>query len=590
MLARAADPQPYTVTFAKTGDAALDQALNDASRLVDLADKAPAGPSALVARAQEDTGRFATALRSFGYYRGRAVISIAGHPLDDPDLPARLGRAPARPPVDIAVTADLGPQFRLRHIDIQGPAPTGARDWLGLAPGTPALAPEVLAARERLLNALRDQGYALAKVEPPIATLWEDNAVLDIVYPVEAGPRLDLGAIDLRGLGGVDEAFVRRRLRVAPGQRYSPADLDKARRDLLSLGVFASVRAREAEHPDAQGRLPIAFEFTERPPRAASLNAAYSTDLGGSFAASWQHRNLLGSAEQLTLTAGMTQLGGNSTTGVGYDTGAGFLKPDFLARDQSLQANLGGFKQNLTAYDREAIVGGLALNRRFAEHWSASAGLAGEREHVIQQNTAQDYTLLGLPLALKYDDTDSLLDPTRGIRMALEVTPTQPLAGPQTDPFAPVQVSGSGYLDLGTPGRSVLAMRGLLGTVAGALGSRLPPDKRYYAGGSATVRGYKYQSVGPQFPDNTPRGGTSVAAGTLEFRQRILDSYGAVVFVDAGQIDTGSRFTGTWGVGAGTGARYYTPIGTIRLDVAVPVVKLPGGGSFEIYIGLGQAF
>ena len=37
-------------------------------------------------------------------------------------------------------------------------------------------------------------------------------------------------------------------------------------------------------------------------------------------------------------------------------------------------------------------------------------------------------------------------------------------------------------------------------------------------------------------------------------------------------------------------ARYYTPIGPIRLDVAVPLNKLPGGDSFELYVGLGQAF
>jgi translocation and assembly module TamA len=36
--------------------------------------------------------------------------------------------------------------------------------------------------------------------------------------------------------------------------------------------------------------------------------------------------------------------------------------------------------------------------------------------------------------------------------------------------------------------------------------------------------------------------------------------------------------------------RYYTPIGPIRLDVAVPAPRRPGDDAFEIYIGLGQAF
>ena len=119
----------------------------------------------------------------------------------------------------------------------------------------------------------------------------------------------------------------------------------------------------------------------------------------------------------------------------------------------------------------------------------------------------------------------------------------------------------------------------------------LPADKRFYAGGSATVRGYKYQSVGPTFPDGKPQGGTAVAAGTIELRQRILSDYGAVAFVDAGQVAANDwSFPSTWGVGAGVGGRYYTAIGPIRFDVAVPVNKLPKSGSFQVYIGIGQAF
>jgi len=119
----------------------------------------------------------------------------------------------------------------------------------------------------------------------------------------------------------------------------------------------------------------------------------------------------------------------------------------------------------------------------------------------------------------------------------------------------------------------------------------LPPDQRFYAGGSATVRGFRYQSVGPQFPDGKPTGGTAVSAGSVEFRQRILDSYGVVAFVDAGQVTAnGAPFTSSWRVGAGIGARYYTSIGPIRLDVAIPLNREPHGDAFELYIGIGQAF
>ena len=52
----------------------------------------------------------------------------------------------------------------------------------------------------------------------------------------------------------------------------------------------------------------------------------------------------------------------------------------------------------------------------------------------------------------------------------------------------------------------------------------------------------------------------------------------------------GAPLTGTWRIGAGVGVRYYTSIGPLRLDVAVPVNRAPGGDSFAFYIGLGEAF
>jgi translocation and assembly module TamA len=138
---------------------------------------------------------------------------------------------------------------------------------------------------------------------------------------------------------------------------------------------------------------------------------------------------------------------------------------------------------------------------------------------------------------------------------------------------------------------SVIAIRGLVGSVQGATDFDLPPDQRFYGGGSATVRGFRYQSIGPQFVDNTPIGGTSIDAATIELRQRLWGNIGAAAFIDAGQVAEGSApFAGRLEEGAGVGARYYTAIGPIRVDLAVPINPIPHGDSFEIYLGLGEAF
>ena len=64
-----------------------------------------------------------------------------------------------------------------------------------------------------------------------------------------------------------------------------------------------------------------------------------------------------------------------------------------------------------------------------------------------------------------------------------------------------------------------------------------------------------------------------------------------MAFVDAGHVsDSGGLFRGKADVGAGVGVRYYSAIGPLRLDLAVPLTKVPGNDSFQLYIGLGQAF
>ncbi|CAK0741590.1 translocation and assembly module TamA [Gammaproteobacteria bacterium] len=590
-LTYGADPQPYAVDLAKTGNAALDQTLTDSSSLISLRENAPVGPFALVARAQGDLERFTAALNSQGFYKAKIEMRIAGHPLDDPELVDLLTRAPPEPPVAVGISFEIGPLFHLRKIEIRGEVSDQIRDQLALAPGAPALAAAVLAGRERLLGALRDEGHALAKVEEPNALLVPEADALDIAYPVDAGPRVDLGPIRVDGLKDVNESYVRHHLLIADGDPFKPEAIEAARQDLTKTGVFSSVRITAAEAVDGQGRLPIRIDVAERPLHAVSVGADFSTDLGGSFSTTWQHRNLFGNAEQLNLSGAVTQIGGNSTTGIGYTGSVGFVRPDFYQHDQSLQVTLAALKQSLDAYDQKAIRFDVSLQRKFHDHWITSLGLAGEESEITQQQVSHQYTLLSLPMAVKYDTSNNLLDPTQGIRATLSLTPMQPLGGGRTQPFSLIQVSGSTYFDLAKPGRSVLALRGVVGNSMGANQFDLPPDKRLYAGGSATVRGYQYQSIGPQFSDNKPQGGTALATGTVEFRQRVLENYGVVTFADIGQVNAeGNPFSGQWRLGAGIGLRYYTAFGPLRLDVALPVNKQPGSNTFEVYLGLGQAF
>ncbi|HEY1589213.1 MAG TPA: BamA/TamA family outer membrane protein, partial [Rhodanobacter sp.] len=535
--AKAADPQPYTLSIQGTGIKELDSTLRASAQLESLRTSSPVGPFALIGRAQQDVERLGTVLDSFGFYRHSLKITINGQAFDDPGLPELIAALPTDHPAKVDIAIDLGPLFHLRRVTIDGEVGASALAAMKLSSGAPAIAADVLAARERLLVTLQEEGHALAKVEEPVAYEDPAPAVLDVTFKVEAGPVLNVGEIYFTGLKRMHEPFLRKRVLLREGEQYRTSRIEAARADLLSLGVFSGVTVHTPTEVDAHGELPVTFELQERPRHAVTVNAAYSSDLGGSFGTTWSDRNLFGNAEQLNVTTSAINLGGNATTGLGYDLAAQLIKPDFLIRDQSLQFSLVALKQDLVAYEQTAATAGVSLNRKLSPVWTVSVGVNLEQEHILQEGEAclppapptpaalaiacqkvpRDYTLFLVPISAKYDSTgltNPLLDPLRGVRATLTVTPTESLGnvrGANTATqsvstgqptvaasssgrsgnatFLVIQATASTYFDLEKlgwtkPGRSVIALRALGGLATGAGEFSLPPDQRFYGGGS----------------------------------------------------------------------------------------------------------
>ena len=149
----------------------------------------------------------------------------------------------------------------------------------------------------------------------------------------------------------------------------------------------------------------------------------------------------------------------------------------------------------------------MTVSRKLNKDWTVNAGVTTASEQIFQENATHDYTLVAVPLSVSYDSTDlksPLDDPRHGMRDSISVAPTRSL-GQTSATFIISQLKVAAYYDLqrlfdASAGRSVLAARALVGFAQGAGTFSLPPDQRFYGGGSGTIRGYRYQSVGPQFP------------------------------------------------------------------------------------------
>lgn len=538
------------------------------------------------------------ALRSRGFYDARAIATVDNRPVDEAAALDAIETHAETEQVAFSLAVDTGPRFRIGRIAIRGPgpAPLPAIDMskLGLVAGDPADAAAILTAEDRALAEFRKQGYALAVVRREVVV---DHATreAEITYTVESGPVARMGPVRFSGTEKVSTTYLQRRVPFKEGELYDPAKVDALRGKLNSLGVFNTVRIEPAKALDANGELPIDVELTDRLPRSIGFGVSYETQLGFAVSGFWAHRNLFGEAESLRLTAEINHIGqGMAIADTGFTFRADFRKPDWWLSGQDGRATAEALREVLPAYNRNAVALFGGIDRIVSPVWQVRAGLAAEASEVKPTSSGiwTSYRLLGVPMSVLMNKANSDVDPTTGYRLQLDVTPYGDV-GPNNNFFSIIRATGRSYFDLAEPGRSVLALRASFGTEPAVSVAGIPPDKLFYAGGGGSVRGFVYQSAGPRDAFNNPLGGASVVEASVEFRQRIGKSFGAVAFVDAGSaypdiMPDFSLFAPR--VGAGVGARYYTDFGPVRLDVGFPLNRRDGDPAFGVYVSLGQAF
>jgi translocation and assembly module TamA len=567
---------PYATDIRLQGveNSALLDALRSASQLVALEDRPPPTDAALRRRVEDDLPRLEQVMQAAGYWTPKLSYAI--------DLTAE--------PAKVTVTIVPGPLFHLASVTFRSPSgealPLLERlgpSAFGLEIGGPARSAPVAAAEQHITEEYARNGHPFAKVTDRKAVVDVAKDTMTVSYTVDPGPPARFGQLAINGLKRVDRDFVERRVDWKTGMPYDSRPVEQTRQNLVKSGLFSSVRISPAGPPDAQSEVAMTIDLVEGPPRSIGAGVAYNTNLGFGGQAFWEHRNLLGGGERLRVTAGAAQ----RQLGLAL----AFRKPDFVDRNQDFLTNAGLFDQTTDAYRsrREQIFVG--VERPLLPSLTVVAGLDFEHANVQDQLRGnEDYSLFGLPFVLRRDTTDDLLDPTIGSRQILTLTPYHSLSGPDLN-FVTSRLEARKYLRLDNTGRMVLAGFAALGSIVGASRDALPADKRLYAGGAGSVRGYGYQRAGPLGPGNVPLGGISSLEVGVEFRYRITDTIGVAPFIEGGNVYPTSfpdRPTLLWG--AGIGLRYYTIIGPVRLDLATPFTRRSGDDPIQVYISIGQAF
>jgi translocation and assembly module TamA len=534
-------------------------------------------------RAREAASDALALLRSEGYYD--AFV--------EPDV------AENEPPTAL-VRVTLGPRFNIQGVNVDwvGAPPASAVAKaaiaaLKLTPGAPGRAADVLAAEGRLVALLHDKGYADADAKPREVIVDHADNTVRPRFRIAAGDLVRLDGVKVIGKGRTNKAWVRSLAPWKSGAVYSPDGVAKLERRLLDAGVYDSVTVSLAPQDQTTGGLrPVIASLSDRKRRALELGASYSTTEGSGVDGKWIHYNVLGKADTLTLTAKLYDIQQNLDLEL--------AQPDWRRPDQILKVG-GGFLGDITpAYDDAGAGVRADVERHYTKTTYITVGGAFDFTAIKDKTTVNAQGLpVGVNLklfigsllgALALDRSNDALDPTRGWRLDARAEPTF-ITGDRQLVYLKTQAQVSGYVPFDAHADTVVATRLKIGAILGGSIPDVPADRRFFAGGGGSVRGFGYQEVGPRLSDNTPEGGLSLVETSLEIRRKLTRQWGLVAFVDAGSV--GSSSTPTFhdiSVGAGLGVRYDLGFGPLRLDIGAPINPRQGDGPVQVYISIGQSF
>lgn len=405
-----------------------------------------------------------------------------------------------------------------------------------------------------LLRALLDERYPLAQVAESEARVDPAARSVRLSVLVDSGPAVTLGEVRVTGLERYPESIVRDLNRIAPGTPFSQKRLSEYQRDLIETTYFRSALVTaelDAARPDDA---PILVSVVEAPQRRLRLGFGYSTDIGFKAEAVYTQRAFFGTPWQWSSGLRLAQreqgafsevLTPRDARGHRYGVGALVLRDDI---QNEVTTSVSALLRRLTpGRERDSEVG--------------LAPIYEKKE--IGDVTTERLKALPLYASWTWRRVDKLIDPRKG--WMLNVQAAGAVEGVLTDEsFFNGYAKATGFLPLGN--RDTFIARAELGRTWASDPLRVPSRYLFRTGGSTTVRGYAFESIGVRV-DGAVTGGRVLGLASAEYVHMLTETYGIAAFVDAGDAADNAHALDLK-LGYGIGARYKSPIGPLALDVA----------------------
>ena len=503
------------------------------------------------------------ALRALGYYHATTNKSLAfNKDCWKAEFDINPGQRVMVSAVDITIQGDARAD----------PAFGKLLQKMPLKPGGPLHHGQYENIKKQIGSLALDLGYLNGGFIEKKLIVDKRNNTAQIKLTFDSGNRLYIGDVNIEQ-DVLEGDVVKKYLSIKSGDPYTSEQLAKTHNALAQSGYFEMVDIRSDLGNVQNRRVPVAIKLTPRKKAHYGFGIGYDTDIGPLLNASYINRRINRFGHYFTSNIDLSPV--LSTAEVEYTIPLDSPTTDLFSFGGGLK------REHTTTLESFSATLSARLKHAFANGWRQMLFLDYSYEDF---KTASDQGKRGLLVAggnWLRSVSDNLIRPTAGYRVELETK------GSIENPISDTSFL-QGYLSAiwlhKLPWDALFIGRTIQGATLVDQITGLPTSYRFFAGGINSVRGYAYKELGPKDVNGNVIGGKFLSVWSAEYEHPILDNWGVAAFIDTGNAFNLDNIE--FNTGLGLGARWYSPVGPIRLDFAIPLNE--STSSFQIHFSAGS--
>ncbi len=418
-------------------------------------------------------------------------------------------------------------------------------------------------------------GYPKAKF---IKSEWlidlEKNSA-DLTLHMDTGPLYYFGDINFKQ-DFLDPELIQKYVTIEKGAPYSHEALLEFQQNLIASNYAKEVTIVPLYKEAVDQQLPLNVLMKPISPHKFAFGLGYDSDTGVRGSARWDNRlvNHHGHHSEVLIKLAETE----GVLRAQYNIPVVRPLTDRWVSSVSYEYDITPDTDSTTAELETAFVRRNLADTLFYKGFL----LASNEQFSVEGEPDENTTLFSIGGTYRFSDIEESMFPQHGHYFFTDLRGAAEALLSDTS-YGRLHLKGRYMLGLGENGR--IDTRLEIGNAWVDDFDIYPATLRFFAGGDNSVRGYEYESLGPENKNGVSIGGQNVLSGSFEYDHRVAKSWVIAAFVDGGNAynDTIDKIY----VGAGAGFRWLAPFGSLRIDIAYPVSESPGFDGWRLHVGFG---